>query len=818
MRAAGKKANSTPGMAELIGIKSYSERSGCFLIKGGCLDILRVICSDFQSIREADLEYENLRMEQFYSCYPGDIKLVCVSMPEHCGEQIRYVQHKIDTCDHPIKKKELVTRRRELEWLEKNRQRKEYYLFLYAESPEQLADARGGAIARLLDARMVLTISAQEKMQVLEKMMNPEQKFFNAVRTGEKKEIERRGYDPYLISSIQPAGGIRFQPSYIQTGSSYGAILTIYDWKSELDAHWLSPLVNQDNIIVSVDMGAANLHEVKQMIDRSFTEQRIRFQTEHKDGDQMDAGRRYQELKALRDAVANQGESLRYVTIRIYVSAKKMDDLEDRLIQIRSAVETAEYHCTVMLHEQKLEWQSMLLPYKEQQKLINHRDGQILPCSVIGDGNPFNFSYLSDPYSCYYGSTPTAGTFNFNIFTKTSKRLSYNGLVYGMMGSGKSTLLKKIIEVQTLFGDYVRVLDPSGEYKQLVQEMGGKYLSLDGSDGILNEFDIQKVDENEGVCWVQHVSKMAAIYRLRRQNQCDQNELNTYSKLLLDFYIDWGIIPEDGKITEQSSICGLPPERYPTMSDFLDYINRRIENHQPAGDPEHSELGKKFLSQADEIRSTYENLVRNYGYLLDGHTSITNISTVQLLCFNIKTVLKLEPAICSGVLYNALMLFWDHCVRIGSRMKELYESGKIQQQDIIHSLVVVDESHHILNAQYADCVRQMTTMAREMRKYFSGIIFATQLITDNLKGDGASSEEKTVQDLFDLATYRFIGKQTATCIPILEKKFPGMYTETELYRIPSLDMGSFIVSAGDQNLEVRIFITETENRRFEGGR
>ena len=387
-----------------------------------------------------------------------------------------------------------------------------------------------------------------------------------------------------------------------------------------------------------------------------------------------------------------------------------------------------------------------------------------------------------------------------------------------MMGSGKSTLLKKIIEVQTLFGDYVRVLDPSGEYKQLVQEMGGKYLSLDGSDGILNEFDIQKVDENEGVCWVQHVSKMAAIYRLRRQNQCDQNELNTYSKLLLDFYIDWGIIPEDGKITEQSSICGLPPERYPTMSDFLDYINRRIENHQPAGDPEHSELGKKFLSQADEIRSTYENLVRNYGYLLDGHTSITNISTVQLLCFNIKTVLKLEPAICSGVLYNALMLFWDHCVRIGSRMKELYESGKIQQQDIIHSLVVVDESHHILNAQYADCVRQMTTMAREMRKYFSGIIFATQLITDNLKGDGASPEEKTVQDLFDLATYRFIGKQTATCIPILEKKFPGMYTETELYRIPSLDMGSFIVSAGDQNLEVRIFITETENRRFEGGR
>ena len=151
-------------------------------------------------------------------------------------------------------------------------------------------------------------------------------------------------------------------------------------------------------------------------------------------------------------------------------------------------------------------------------------------------------------------------------------------------------------------------------------------------------------------------------------------------------------------------------------------------------------------------------------------------------------------------------------------MKALYENREIAERDIIHSMVIVDETHHILNAQFVDCVRQMMVMAREMRKYFSGIVFATQLITDNLKGDNASTEEKAVQDLFDLATYRFIGKQTATCIPVLESKFPGMYTETELYRIPSLDMGAFMVTAGDQNLEVKFFITEAEDRLFAGGR
>ena len=49
-------------------------------------------------------------------------------------------------------------------------------------------------------------------------------------------------------------------------------------------------------------------------------------------------------------------------------------------------------------------------------------------------------------------------------------------------------------------------------------------------------------------------------------------------------------------------------------------------------------------------------------------------------------------------------------------MKALYEKREIAERDVIHSMVVVDESHHILNAQFVDCMRQMTVMAREMRK------------------------------------------------------------------------------------------------------
>ena len=44
------------GMASLLEIKRYDERHDCFrLSAGSCLEIVRIMCSDFQAIRENDL-------------------------------------------------------------------------------------------------------------------------------------------------------------------------------------------------------------------------------------------------------------------------------------------------------------------------------------------------------------------------------------------------------------------------------------------------------------------------------------------------------------------------------------------------------------------------------------------------------------------------------------------------------------------------------------------------------------------------------------------------------------------------------------------
>ena len=120
-----KSKKAMANMIDLFEIQKYDTKNSCFGLKGGkYLDLVRVICTDFQSIREMDLEYENLKMEQFYSRYPSDLKLVCVNMPERCTEQLGFISHKLENCQHEWRRSALKARKMELEWLEKNRQRK----------------------------------------------------------------------------------------------------------------------------------------------------------------------------------------------------------------------------------------------------------------------------------------------------------------------------------------------------------------------------------------------------------------------------------------------------------------------------------------------------------------------------------------------------------------------------------------------------------------------------------------------------------------------------------------------------------------------
>ena len=630
-----------------------------------------------------------------------------------------------------------------------------------------------------------------------------------------KKIEEKIKYEPDLLEYIQPQGGIKFSIDYARTGTGYETCIQIYQFPTYIYSHWLSDICYFEGAITTIDIHTENEEDALQNISKSMKEYRGRSGSEKNDTGVSDAVNAYSDLSRLYESVKRMSHTLKSVIVRIYFSAKTKAELEKRQAEILNKLD--EYKGSIMLNEQKYEYQAMFLPYKKQQELPNARLGIPILDEAIAAGDPFHFASLSDPNGLYLGSTSCGGSVMFNPFFKSSVRTYYNTLILGNMGSGKSTLLKKLSYHSFLLGDYVRLFDVVGELRYMADVCGWTTINLDGTDGIYNMFQILKVDEDEGICWSRHTAKLALIYEILSQEHNPQ-EIISFNKCVKNMYNRIGILPDEIKYDDK--ITGYSPEEYPTMSDFISHIELEMEEimrKKPDTKAEEKLLVDEVV-RLSNIKRVFVDVRDNYGKMLDGHTSIDNIMDTQGVVFNIKNIASLPAHIANTILYETLSMCWDNCTRNGLIMKQLYEEGKIGIDEVVHFLITFDEAHKIMNTRFPVALQQLTDMQREMRKVFGGLCLATQSISECIPEGSSEDSVRLIKDLFSFSNYKFIGKQDESLKQTLKNAFGSALNDNEYNRIPVLGQGNFILSIqGDRNIEFKVYASDDELNMFRGG-
>lgn len=630
-----------------------------------------------------------------------------------------------------------------------------------------------------------------------------------------KKIEEKIKYEPDLLEYIQPQGGIKFSIDYARTGTGYETCIQIYQFPTYIYSHWLSDICYFEGAITTIDIHTENEEDALQNISKSMKEYRGRSGSEKNDTGVSDAVNAYSDLSRLYESVKRMSRTLKSVIVRIYFSAKTKAELEKRQAEILNKLD--EYKGSIMLNEQKYEYQAMFLPYKKQQELPNARLGIPILDEAIAAGDPFHFASLSDPNGLYLGSTSCGGSVMFNPFFKSSVRTYYNTLILGNMGSGKSTLLKKLSYHSFLLGDYVRLFDVVGELRYMADVCGWTTINLDGTDGIYNMFQILKVDEDEGICWSRHTAKLALIYEILSQEHNPQ-EIISFNKCVKNMYNRIGILPDEIKYDDK--ITGYSPEEYPTMSDFISHIELEMEEimrKKPDTKAEEKLLVDEVV-RLSNIKRVFVDVRDNYGKMLDGHTSIDNIMDTQGVVFNIKNIASLPAHIVNTILYETLSMCWDNCTRNGLIMKQLYEEGKIGIDEVVHFLITFDEAHKIMNTRFPVALQQLTDMQREMRKVFGGLCLATQSISECIPEGSSEDSVRLIKDLFSFSNYKFIGKQDESLKQTLKNAFGSALNDNEYNRIPVLGQGNFILSIqGDRNIEFKVYASDDELNMFRGG-
>ena len=619
--------------------------------------------------------------------------------------------------------------------------------------------------------------------------------------------------DKSLIAKIQPQGGIAFNgEKLITTGDGYEIILHVYRYPKYIDKFWLTKIINIDNVVVTVDIETKDPQKVKQNINSSMSEQRTRIMYAKDMQERIEAEDELTDLEKLYNEVSRMNQIMKLIHIRLFVSGRTIAEVENNAKEIMNYLESNGYKSAVFLNECQHEWQSMFYPISvsnaEAAKLYA-RNGQPCTSSALAGGDPFHFTSLNDDYGSLYGTSTAngGGKILLDLFHKDNQRTSYNGIIIGKMGSGKSTLLKKMLMDRAIRGDYIRGYDPSGEFRYLVEELGGSIISLDGTDGILNMMQIMMSAEIDSVSYVQHISKLNTIYKFLVPD-ASQPELLLFEKMVRKLYINFGIIPEDEQIANLV-LTNLPADKYPILSDLLQIIRTEKSLCQK---------NESTYTHISKIELVIENLITNYGYIFNGHTSIEDILSDQIVFFDIKNLAGMKSEIFDAQLFSSLSLCWDNCIKIGRPMKELYDNHKIAWEDIRRFMVMIDESHKTINANKPHAVDQVSVFAREARKFFGGIYLASQSIRDFVPEGASSTAVDKIKVLFDLSQYKFVLNQDSNAIDTIDRVFGHTFTSSELNDIPKLSKGQTILSIqGTRNIAFNIDCTDEELELFRGG-
>ncbi len=818
-----EKSKAPKNCTSLIPVRIYDDKIEAFKLQDGSyLDIIRIIPRDLENMSPDELDMEILNLIKVFKTVSVDIKIISMNFPLNTSKQREILQKHLERTEDSVRRLWIERESEELEKADRGILTREFYISIFGKNDTEFIKNKEEILKFTASGSVELTeeLSKDQKIHVLTKInnMNTVEDIHEEIDfTPNITELEGEEFDDVLFQIIQPKGGISFkEPSYMQFGDGYVRCLHVYELPSNLKGYWLINLFNRKNCICTIDISTKDVNQVKKNINRSIQEEEAREATARKWQEKYDSVKRQRDLQVLFDNISTLGEVIKLCDFRIFVTAGTLQKLEELTDDILKDLTGDSYKTTVLLNEQKSEWQAFYEPYQKSHQATYVIKGLALTSEQLSIGYPFNYSELNDDEGVLLGFSNTGGVILYDPFTKTSKRKHYNSIVCGDMGSGKSTHLKKLFKQAASIGNYIRVFDVSGEFTNITNEFGGKIIKANGSDGILNPLEILQAGDDDYESYANHIKKLQAFFKCVSPDLSDAF-IQQLANELQNFYKLYGLIPQSGK-----EITGLDASSYPTLENFRVYLRQALSiindlDKEAITDVE-TALNIEKAKNIKRLLDSVDDLINNYGYIFNGHTTINNITKEKIVTFDISGLQGLKE-IFYAQMQNYVSLCWDNAVVNGKKMKDLWESGTAESYEITKFLVLIDESHRWVNTSMPLLLDMIIKYMREARKYFAGIVLASQSISDFIStGDNAGMDK--IKKIFEFAQYKFMFKQSSSAKEHIQNIFGKELTFSQVDRIPYLQTGETILSiSGDSSLEFKEWLSkEYEDKLFSGGR
>lgn len=633
--------------------------------------------------------------------------------------------------------------------------------------------------------------------------------------------LEQAGYDMDFLARVQPQGNFKRHSRYLEVGDGYVTCLRVYKYPAHgLGPFWGVRLTNNDSTMAVLSIGTENRESILKSLSRSATEKKIQISGKAKEMDNVEAMNAYRDQMNLMAEITQKNELMKRLYLRIFVYAPTLSELEKRATKIIR--DNGQFNIARYADEQLNDYQSIFIPTMNEVEMLDHPQGVPVSARSLSGSYPFNHVKLEDPNGSYYGYTRTSGEVMFDPFQRDHRRTRSFFFVTGNAGMGKSTLLKKLNDDVFSRGAYIRNFDVSSEYSQQTKDQGGVTIKLDKPEYLINPFEVfptvvnddGSVDEINS--FAQHITKLKNFFKFLSED-ATADDTQMLDGWLQDFYIENNLWTRNPQQTMKNiKITGLPHDAYPTLEDFVLYVQSRARSVQR--DPR-IHLTSNMVTSMNRITSTFNNIEETKGDMFDGITRFPDLSEEQVVTFNIQGLKAQGDDIFNAQIYSVLTLLSADIIKNGMRQRRQLQEGTLDRDSIRWYYLNIDEVENIITPKFSYGVEFLASMMEQMRKNLCAIAMAAPTIKDLImNGSTHDPYILAVQKIFSLFQIRFFFQISDDDLPRLQIALGGSTTQDELQGLTRLEKAECLMNInGDRNVQFTVEITKDEERRYGGG-
>lgn len=420
-------------------------------------------------------------------------------------------------------------------------------------------------------------------------------------------------------------------------------------------------------------------------------------------------------------------EPLIDVSVFVEIKADTLELLLSREQEVQQLLSAAKIEVDRLLLTQKEGFLSVL---PGGAAMRSGKLSRVMPASSAANLFPFSYAGKLDPHGFRIGKDRHGGDIIVDLSAREADKTNSHCCILGNSGEGKSYLVKLLLQCVAESGLRIIIIDPDGEYRDLVLALGGSYIDCTGQY-IINPLEVrsntlaEEKEEEDPATQAGNVARHIAYLRdfFAAYKAFPAVQLDALEVLLAQLYKSFDITDERLGATDPAQII------YPTMKDLYELIDAKHGSLSATS----TQLGQDKLFTEELLRE----LKLGIHSICVGADSLyfsgqTNIPSGRIVAFCYKELLDTNENLLNANLFNSLSYMHHHMMTGGN------------------TVGIIDELHLFL--RYSVAINYIRADIKRGRKKESFLILATQNIEDLL----LPGIRELTKPIFTIPTHSFL--------------------------------------------------------------